>query len=95
MLTDSVRYRSITTRFSVGRADMVFAESCTDEIFRFPLSVMDRGRIAEYDSPAKLLADPKSKFHSLCRATGKAEFKTLKKMALDAEQRRKEKSISS
>ena len=54
---------------------------------------MDRGRIAEYDSPAKLLADPQSKFYSLCRATGKAEFKTLKKMALDAEQRRRQKSM--
>ena len=43
--------------------------------------LLDQGRIAEYDKPAKLLADPTSKFHALCKATGKQEFAMLKKMA--------------
>ncbi|KAI0806225.1 multidrug resistance-associated ABC transporter [Irpex lacteus] len=43
--------------------------------------LLDQGRIAEFDKPAVLLADPSSKFHSLCKATGKSEFAMLKKMA--------------
>ena len=43
--------------------------------------LLDQGRIAEFDKPATLLADPSSKFHSLCKATGKNEFAVLKKMA--------------
>lgn len=48
-----------------------------------PIQVMllDQGRIAEFDKPATLLADPQSKFHALCQATGKQEFTTLKRMA--------------
>ena len=43
--------------------------------------LLDQGHIAEFDKPAKLLADPTSKFHALCKATGKNEFAMLKKMA--------------
>ena len=43
--------------------------------------LLDQGRIAEFDKPATLLADPSSKFHALCKATGKNEFAMLKKMA--------------
>ena len=43
--------------------------------------LLDQGRIAEFDKPAVLLADSSSKFHSLCKATGKSEFAMLKKMA--------------
>ncbi|EIW78632.1 multidrug resistance-associated ABC transporter [Coniophora puteana RWD-64-598 SS2] len=43
--------------------------------------LLDQGRIVEFDSPAILLADPESQFHSLCKATGKNEFATLKRMA--------------
>ncbi|KAL1948838.1 hypothetical protein VTO73DRAFT_10644 [Trametes versicolor] len=43
--------------------------------------LLDQGRIAEFDKPATLLADPQSKFHALCQATGKQEFATLKRMA--------------
>jgi ABC-type proline/glycine betaine transport system ATPase subunit len=53
---------------------------------------MDKGHILEYDSPATLLKDPTSAFSRLCRATGNAEFKNLKRMALEAEQKRKTKS---
>ncbi|WVR08054.1 hypothetical protein IAU60_005100 [Kwoniella sp. DSM 27419] len=51
--------------------------------------VMDQGRIAELASPAELLRDHKSKFYSLCKATGKTEFKNLKAMAMAAERNRK------
>ena len=43
--------------------------------------LLEQGRIAEYDAPAVLLSNPQSKFHALCRATGKQEFAVLKKMA--------------
>ncbi|KAH9811640.1 hypothetical protein DFH28DRAFT_433779 [Melampsora americana] len=43
--------------------------------------VLDQGRVIEYDSPAKLIANPKSRFHTLCRAAGKREFRALKRMA--------------
>ncbi|KAJ7204719.1 multidrug resistance-associated ABC transporter [Mycena pura] len=43
--------------------------------------LLDQGRIAEFDRPAALLRDPRSKFHALCKATGKDEFAMLKKMA--------------
>lgn len=43
--------------------------------------ILDTGRIVEFDRPATLLADPNSRFHQLCKATGKREFSTLKKMA--------------
>ncbi|PCH35119.1 multidrug resistance-associated ABC transporter [Wolfiporia cocos MD-104 SS10] len=43
--------------------------------------LLDQGRIAEFDKPAALLADPSSKFCALCKATGKNEFSILKKMA--------------
>ncbi|EIW78464.1 multidrug resistance-associated ABC transporter [Coniophora puteana RWD-64-598 SS2] len=43
--------------------------------------VLDEGRIAEFDRPATLLQDPTSHFYSLCEATGRKEFVTLKKLA--------------
>ena len=43
--------------------------------------VLDRGEIVEFDSPAKLLDDPSSRFYALCRASGRREFAILKKMA--------------
>jgi len=45
------------------------------------IMLLEQGRIAEFDKPAVLLADPSSKFHSLCKATGKSEFAMLKKLA--------------
>ena len=38
-------------------------------------------RIAEFDKPGVLLRNPNTKFHALCKATGKEEFAMLKKMA--------------
>lgn len=46
-----------------------------------PTQVLDRGNLVEYDSPAKLLEDTSSRFYALCRASGKSEFRVLKKMA--------------
>ncbi|KAI5478748.1 ATP-binding cassette transporter [Pseudohyphozyma bogoriensis] len=43
--------------------------------------VLDAGKIVEYDHPATLVNDSTSRFHALCRATGKTEFKILSKMA--------------
>lgn len=43
--------------------------------------LLDEGRIAEFDKPAVLLQDTSSKFHALCKATGKNELAMLKKMA--------------
>ena len=43
--------------------------------------VMDKGHVMEFASPAELLNDPTSRFHALCRSSGKAEFRILKKMA--------------
>ncbi|GLB42389.1 putative atp-binding cassette transporter [Lyophyllum shimeji] len=43
--------------------------------------LLDQGRIAEFDRPSVLLQDPSSKFHALCKATGREEFAMLKKMA--------------
>jgi hypothetical protein len=54
--------------------------------------VMDKGHIAEYDTPSTLLKDHHSKFYALCRATGNAEFKNLRRMAAEAEARRNKKS---
>ncbi|KAJ6516269.1 multidrug resistance-associated ABC transporter [Mycena sanguinolenta] len=43
--------------------------------------VLDQGKIAEFDRPATLLANPSSKFYALCKATGSHEFQMLKKLA--------------
>ncbi|KAJ7240591.1 multidrug resistance-associated ABC transporter [Mycena rebaudengoi] len=43
--------------------------------------LLDQGRIAEFDRPDVLLRNTGSKFHGLCKATGKEEFAMLKKMA--------------
>jgi len=42
--------------------------------------LLDAGKIAEFDKPATLLRDTSSKFYSLCKAAGKNELATLKKM---------------
>lgn len=43
--------------------------------------LLDEGRIIEFDRPRTLLADSNSRFHSLCKATGRKEFSVLKKLA--------------
>ncbi|KAJ7126290.1 multidrug resistance-associated ABC transporter [Mycena epipterygia] len=43
--------------------------------------LLDEGRIIEFDRPGTLLDDPASKFHALCKATGKGEFGMLRNLA--------------
>jgi len=43
--------------------------------------LLEDGKIVEFDTPANLLADRDSKFYALCKATGKEEFATLKRLA--------------
>ncbi|KAG8760589.1 hypothetical protein FRC14_002591 [Serendipita sp. 396] len=43
--------------------------------------VLDRGRIVEFNKPSTLLADKKSHFYSLCKATGPDEFSALVRLS--------------
>ena len=43
--------------------------------------LLEDGKIVEFEAPGKLLANRDSKFHALCKATGKEEFSTLKRLA--------------
>ena len=43
--------------------------------------LLDDGKIVEFDTPENLLANRESKFYALCKATGKEEFSTLKRLA--------------
>ncbi|KAJ7499425.1 multidrug resistance-associated ABC transporter [Mycena latifolia] len=43
--------------------------------------LLDQGRIAEFDRPGTLLANPASKFYALCKAAGPDEFAMLRKLA--------------
>ncbi|KAF9269658.1 multidrug resistance-associated ABC transporter [Marasmius fiardii PR-910] len=45
------------------------------------IMLLDQGHIVEFDKPGKLLSQPSSRFYALCKATGKDEFATLKKLA--------------
>ncbi|KIJ61824.1 hypothetical protein HYDPIDRAFT_95629 [Hydnomerulius pinastri MD-312] len=42
--------------------------------------LLEEGHIVEFDRPATLLSDTSSRFHGLCKATGKIEFAQLKKL---------------
>jgi len=43
--------------------------------------LLEDGKIVEFDSPGNLLANRDSKFYALCKATGREEFSTLKRLA--------------
>ena len=43
--------------------------------------LLEDGKIVEFDTPVNLLANRDSKFYALCKATGKEEFSTLKRLA--------------
>ncbi|KAJ7598811.1 multidrug resistance-associated ABC transporter [Mycena floridula] len=45
------------------------------------IMLLEQGSIVEFDSPKTLLQNPESKFYLLCKAAGKEEFATLKRMA--------------
>jgi hypothetical protein len=46
---------------------------------------MDKGIVAEFDSPKTLLANPKSIFSELCRNAGPDEYKRLYNAAMSAQ----------
>lgn len=48
------------------------------------IMLLDQGRLAEFDRPSVLLANPNSKFYALCKSTGKTEFAVLQRMANEA-----------
>ena len=39
--------------------------------------VMHEGSVAEYDTPANLLADPTSRFYALCQAVSESQLRYL------------------
>lgn len=43
--------------------------------------LLEDGNIVEFDTPGNLLANRESKFYALCKATGREEFSTLKRLA--------------
>ena len=43
--------------------------------------LLEDGKIIEFDTPGNLLANRDSKFYALCKAAGKEEFSTLKRLA--------------
>jgi len=43
--------------------------------------LLEDGKIVEFDTPANLLANRDSRFYALCKATGREEFSTLKRLA--------------
>ncbi|KAM0756050.1 P-loop containing nucleoside triphosphate hydrolase protein [Meredithblackwellia eburnea MCA 4105] len=78
--TDEMITRSIREEFADSTL-LVIAHRLRTVIAFDRILVLDAGRILEYDHPAKLLENPASRFYALCRATGKSEFRILKKMA--------------
>ncbi|GAA5837403.1 hypothetical protein JCM5353_002686 [Sporobolomyces roseus] len=79
--TDELITQTIRTEFSESTL-LVIAHRLRTIVDFDKVMVLDKGRILEYDSPATLIKDPNSQFHSLCRAGGKNEFRILEKMAL-------------
>jgi hypothetical protein len=43
--------------------------------------VLDKGRIVEFDRPSVLLANWRSSFYALCKATGPEEFSALMRLS--------------
>jgi ABC-type multidrug transport system fused ATPase/permease subunit len=43
--------------------------------------LLEDGKIVEFDTPVNLLVNKESRFYALCKATGKEEFSTLKRLA--------------
>ncbi|GAA5904673.1 uncharacterized protein JCM6883_003864 [Sporobolomyces salmoneus] len=79
--TDELITQTIRSEFSESTL-LVIAHRLRTIVDFDKVMVLDKGRILEYDSPATLIKDPNSQFHSLCRAGGKNEFRILEKMAL-------------
>jgi hypothetical protein len=70
--------RSSSSPVSSSYTDTISTDRLRTVIDFDKILVLDAGRIIEYDSPAKLIADPASRFHALCRASGKSEFRIVR-----------------
>jgi hypothetical protein len=63
---------------SIDQGHIVEFDQCVDLFASETISI----NLGIYiGSPATLLADPTSRFHGLCQATGRNEFSMLKNMA--------------
>lgn len=78
--TDELIGNTIRTEFAESTI-LTIAHRLRTVIDYDRVMLLDQGRIAEFDKPSVLLQDVTSKFYSLCKATGKDEFATLKRMA--------------
>ncbi|SGY80268.1 BQ5605_C008g05343 [Microbotryum silenes-dioicae] len=78
--TDELITQTISEEFNDSTL-LVIAHRLRTVIGFHKILLLDAGKILEYDSPSQLLADPSSRFYALCRATGRSEFRILKKMA--------------
>ncbi|KAJ7598846.1 multidrug resistance-associated ABC transporter [Mycena floridula] len=79
-ITDELISRTIRQEFS-NRTILTIAHRIRTVIDYDRIMIIDKGRVVEFDRPGKLLQDRHSKFYALCKATGKEEFTTLKKLA--------------
>lgn len=71
-----------TSLFAHAQGRLTDSRVCSRTIIDFDkILLLDKGKLIEFDSPAKLLEDPTSRFYALCRATGRKEFAILKKMS--------------
>ncbi|GAA5989349.1 hypothetical protein JCM5350_005683 [Sporobolomyces pararoseus] len=80
--TDELITQTIRNEFSESTLLSVIAHRLRTIVDFDKVMVLDKGKLLEFDSPANLIKDPNSQFHSLCRAGGKSEFRVLEKMAL-------------
>lgn len=78
--TDEMISNTIRSEFSDSTL-LVIAHRLRTIIDFNKVLLLDAGRVVEFDSPLNLINDETSRFHALCRATGRTEFKLLKKMA--------------
>ncbi|KAF8593698.1 hypothetical protein BDV93DRAFT_584062 [Ceratobasidium sp. AG-I] len=67
---------------STQSSDIAVSDLCDHDMHRNILHIKTE--------PSRLLADPTSKFYALCKSAGPQEFLTLKKMADDASQGRRD-----
>jgi ABC-type multidrug transport system fused ATPase/permease subunit len=44
--------------------------------------VLHDGQVAEFDKPIRLIDNTSSRYHKLCKAAGRAEFRHLREMGL-------------
>lgn len=67
--TDKIIQETIRTEFK-DRTILTIAHRLNTIMDSDKIVVLEQGRVAEFDSPQKLLADPSSMFHSLCERGG-------------------------